>query len=184
MLNRKYLPRRIFNENIELIRISLKNDDDKLNELLVLYKGNKDHLMYWHHGWNELLFNNIMEIKNHLNRNHLMCYCLYNSGKMIGCIEISKLSRDEEKLKFRIITYWIDRKYTRKGIMYDALKLLEEFFLSQEVNFIKTEVDVNNKPSIGLMKKLGYKLFCISFQISMSGKTMCHFNSFKKVLKN
>jgi RimJ/RimL family protein N-acetyltransferase len=119
MSDRKHLPKKILDKDIELIKVSLKNDDDKLNTLLVLYKENKDHLMYWHHGWNELLFNSIAEIKNYLNKNRLTCYCLYASGKMIGCIEIGKLSNDEEKLRFRIINYWLDKQHTRKGIMYN-----------------------------------------------------------------
>jgi RimJ/RimL family protein N-acetyltransferase len=183
MSDRKRLPKKISDKDIELIKISLKNNDDKLNELLVLYKENKDHLMYWHREWTELLFNSIAEIKNYLNKYRLTCYCLYASGKMIGCIEIGKLSYDEEKLKFRIIDFWIDKQYTRRGIMYNSLKLIERSLLDQGVDFIKTDIDVNNKASISLMEKLGYKLFCISYQISMDGKTMCHFGSFKKTLK-
>ena len=179
----KYLPTRIFNEGIELIKISPTNDIEKLNNLLILYKKNKKHLIYWHHNFDELIFNDIEDIKRHLKKNNLMCYCIYISDKMVGCIEVGRLSTDYDGLKYRILTYWIDKNNIRKGIMYKILIKLEKIFNKQKINYIKTEIDVNNEPSIKLMEKLNYKLFCISFQISNSGKTLCHSGSYKKILK-
>jgi len=181
---KKNMPKRIYENDIVLIKISCKNDNNILNELLALYKSNKDHLLYWHHGWNELFFNNINDLKNHLIKKHLICYAVYNFDKIIGCIEVGKLYTDEEKLKYRILTYWIDKDSVRKGIIFNCLKLLEKIFIAQELNVLTTEVDVKNIPSIKLMEKLKFKLFSTCFQISENGETMCTFHSFQKILEN
>jgi hypothetical protein len=111
-----------------------------------------------------------------------MCFGIYNAGEITGCIEISRLFTDEDKIKYRTLTYWIDKNNVRKGIMYKCLKILERIFIKQELNVLTTEVDIKNVPSINLMKKLGFKLFSTSFQISENGKTMCHFYTFQKTL--
>jgi RimJ/RimL family protein N-acetyltransferase len=181
MTNTKRLPRRLKDGNIELIKISPKNDNVLLAELLGVYTKNRKHLLLWHHGWKELLFENIKDIKNHLKRNRLSCYVLRYFGKIIGSIEIGRLSNDDENLKSRVLAYWIDKAHTWKGIMYNALRMMEKMLFAQKLDFIKTEVDVDNEPSIALMEKLNYKIFAFAFQISKNGKTMRHFEAFIKM---
>jgi hypothetical protein len=48
------------------------------------------------------------------------------------------------------------------------------------IDFIKANIDLGNEPSIGLMKKLNYKLVCVEFQVSEKGKTMRKFEIFEK----
>jgi RimJ/RimL family protein N-acetyltransferase len=182
MLKKIRLPKIVNNGNIKLIKISLKNDSKILDELIGLYKNNKEHLLYWHHEWEELLFDNINDLKEHAKRNKVICYAIYFLNKITGCIEIGRLLNDEEKLNYRILTYWVDENYTRRGIAYNSLKLFEAIFYDQKLNYLITQVDIKNEPSINLMKKLGYKTFSISWQISENGETMCNFYSFKKTI--
>ena len=67
MANR-ILPKRIIDGDILLYKISHK-EDDIFKDLLILYKANRKHLSHWHHGYKELLFKSINDIKNHLNKN-------------------------------------------------------------------------------------------------------------------
>jgi RimJ/RimL family protein N-acetyltransferase len=182
-MSKKKLPKQIREGDIVLVKISLK-EDNIIGELLTLYKNNREHLSYWHHGWNELIFNNIDELKMHLKKNRLLCYIIYDLDKIIGCIEVGRLFTDEEKMKHRILTYWIDKDNVRKGIIYKSLKKFEKIFINQELNVLITEVDVGNIPSINLMRKLEYQLISISFQISGNEETICKFYTFRKSLMN
>jgi RimJ/RimL family protein N-acetyltransferase len=180
MTNVKRLPNRLLANDIELKKISPKNDKECLEELLTVYSKNRKHLIFWHHGRKELVFKNIEDIKKHLRGNRLACYLLYSSGEIVGCIEIGRLSTDEENMKFRTLAYWTDKKHIRKGIMYNTLSMIEKTLLGQGLDFIKTEVDIGNEPSIKLMKKLNYKTVSIAIQISESAETIGHFITFIK----
>jgi hypothetical protein len=120
----KILPKRIIGGDILLYKISHK-EDNIFKELLVLYKANREHLSHWHHGYKELLFKIINDIKNHLKKNKLMCYIIYKQNKIIGCIEVGRAAKTDDKLKCRTLSYWINKDNARKGIMYNCLSLLE-----------------------------------------------------------
>jgi RimJ/RimL family protein N-acetyltransferase len=58
----------------------------------------------------------------------------------------------------------------------------EHIFYSQKLNRIITHVDPENIPSINLMKKLEYKWYSASWQVSENGETISHFYTFQKKL--
>jgi len=178
------LPKKICVNDITLFKVSLKNDNNILNELLELYTKNKKHLLYWHHEWKELLFKNIIGIKKHLTKKKLICYVIYYFDKIIGCLEISKLYTDNEKFKCRDLSYWIDKSSVKKGIMYKCLNLFEKIFIEQKLNALTADIDAENIPSIKLVEKLNFKRFSASFVISADAKTACHFYTYKKILCN
>jgi hypothetical protein len=94
----RILPKRIIEGDILLYKISHK-EDNIFKELLVIYKANRKHLSYWHHGYKELLFKSINDIKNHLNKNKLMCYIIYKQNTIIGCIEVGRATITDDKIK-------------------------------------------------------------------------------------
>jgi len=178
MANKK-LPKRIIEGETVLYKVSHK-EDGIFKDLLILYKRNREHLSHWHHGYKELLFKGINDIKNHLYKNKLMCYIIYKQNKMIGCIEVGRSSLTDDKLKYRTLAYWIDKDNTRKGIMSNCLFLLEKSLLGKNTNYLLTEVDVDNLPSKKLMEKLEFKCFSMCFKISEKGETMSEFYTFRK----
>jgi RimJ/RimL family protein N-acetyltransferase len=178
-MTNRILPKRIIEGDILLYKISHK-EDNIFKELLILYKANREHLSHWHHGYKELLFKSINDIKNHLNKNKLMCYIIYKQNKIVGCIEVGRASITDGKLKYRTLSYWINKDNARKGIMYNCLSLLEKSLLDKNACILRAEVDVENLPSIKLLEKLEFKRFSICFQISGKGKTMCKFYRYKK----
>jgi RimJ/RimL family protein N-acetyltransferase len=175
----KILPKRIIGGDILLYKISHK-EDNIFKELLVLYKANREHLSHWHHGYKELLFKSINDIKNHLSKNKLMCYIIYKQNKIVGCIEVGRAAKTDDKLKCRTLSYWINKDNTGKGIMYNCLSLLEKTLLEKNTSNLLAEVVAGNLPSIKLLEKLEFKRFSVCFQISGKGKTMCKFYRYKK----
>jgi RimJ/RimL family protein N-acetyltransferase len=179
----KILPKRIIEGDILLYKISQK-EDNIFKELLILYKANREHLSHWHHGYKELLFKSINDIKNHLNKNKLMCYVIYKQNEIVGCIEVRRATTTDDKLKCRTISYWINKDNMRKGIMYNCLSLLEKTLLDKNTYILLAEVVVENIPSIKLLEKLEFKRFSVCFQISGNGKTMCKFYTYQKYMNN
>jgi RimJ/RimL family protein N-acetyltransferase len=179
----KILPKRIIEEDILLYKISHK-EDNIFKELFALYKKNRKHLSYWHHGNNELLFKSINDIKKHLKKNKLMCYIIYKQNKIIGCIEVGRASITDDKLKRRTLSYWINKDNIRKGIMYNCLSLFKNTLLENNTHILFAEVDIDNLPSKKLLEKLEFKCISMCFQISENGKTMCKFYSYRKYFKN
>jgi L-amino acid N-acyltransferase YncA len=103
-----------------------------------------------------LLFKNIEDYLYYLGREKKLCYVILLSNKIIGCIEIGHLSIDNDSLKYRSLSYWIDESHTKKGIMFTALSALEDSFRSQNFDYLLSQVDSKNEPSIKLMEKLHY----------------------------
>jgi RimJ/RimL family protein N-acetyltransferase len=154
MLNAIKLPIKISIENIEIIKISTKENNDKLYKIFNLFKYNIEHLIYWHHDWTNQEFRDIDDMKKY--NEDYFCYTILYNKIVIGCINIKKLGIDDEKLSFRTIDYWIDKSYTRKGIMYKCLEKFEKIFMAQGLDYIKVDIDKNNIPSIKLVEKMGF----------------------------
>jgi RimJ/RimL family protein N-acetyltransferase len=175
----KRLPQKISEEDIELIKIIPDKDDKQLEELLLVYKRNRKHLYFWHHEQKELLFSTTDDIKKYIKKGRVSFYMLYFSGKIIGSIELGPLYT-EENLKYRNLAYWIDEEYTRKGIIYKSLLLIEEILFKQELDGLSVKTDTENKPAIHLIQKLNYKFESMGMLLSMSGETTLKFFSYKK----
>jgi RimJ/RimL family protein N-acetyltransferase len=70
---------------------------------------------------------------------------------------MTKIKTGREISIFRQLNYWIDKYYTRRGIMYKCLKLFEKIFIDQGLDYIRAVIDEINIPSVNLVKKLGFK---------------------------
>jgi RimJ/RimL family protein N-acetyltransferase len=132
-------------------------NNDKLNDLLCVFKNNIEHLFYWLRPFFVITFNHIYEIKNYYKKNEDICYAIFYNSKIIGCINIGKLEEDEEKLSYRTISYWIDKNHVRKGIMYNCLKSFEKIFKDNALDYIMASIQEKNIPSVNLVKKMGFE---------------------------
>jgi len=101
----KRFPEKIYAGDIVLKKISAKEESIALNELLCLYNKNRKHLLYWHNGIKQLFFRNTADMIIRFNKCRLICYAVYNLGKIIGCIEITKIEKYEEKTKHRTLSF-------------------------------------------------------------------------------
>ena len=180
MTIKRHFPKNVIVDDLQLIKITNDNRKLILNELHSVYQNNLDHLRYWHHGCKELKFKNVNEIKNYIRKNRLVVYVICNNKKIIGYLEITRKRKDDKNLKYRDLSYWIDKNHTRKGIMYKCLLFMEKIFLEQGINILQTQIDMKNKPSFNLVKKLGFRQFCMSFLISKDSNTMLQTFSFMK----
>lgn len=59
---------------------------------------------------------------------------------------------------------YIDRRWARKGIGLKLLKELEKWLISKKVKFIEAGIYYENKPSIKLNEKAGYKPISIKMR--------------------
>jgi len=151
-----HLPDKINSANILIKRLNFNKELFLFNELMKLYKKNNKHLHLWHLNKIELNFNNIEAYIKYLKSSKLLCYVLINNKKVIGCIEVGKLSKCYESLKYRYLTFWLDEDNKRKYIMFKALSSLLDIFKTLNIDYIKVMVDDKNIASINLLKKLGF----------------------------
>jgi len=179
---KNYLPNIMKKSKISLVRV-LPKDNKRLSELLDVYKRNKKHLAFWHHNWRELFFKNINEYKKYYKEKKMICYALYFDDKIIGTVELGRLTNTDNKMKCRKISYWIDKNYTRKGIMYSSLAMFEKVLKNENVDLLIAEIESDNEPSINLMKKLKYSVKSISWLVGKNGKTILHYIEFYKLLR-
>jgi RimJ/RimL family protein N-acetyltransferase len=157
MVKTKHLPKKICVGDIEIQKLSMKNDDDKLNDLLCVLKSNIEHLFFWIRPFSiyyDLEFNNIDDLKKHYKK--FMCYAIFHDDKIIGCIDIGKIRMDEKKLSYRQLNYWVDKDHVRKGIMYKCLKSLEEIFRDHGLDYIMAIIEEINIPSVNLIHKMKF----------------------------
>ena len=173
-------PKRFYFGDIILKKISTKSDDAVIAEIFNLYRNNRKHLFYWHHGLKQLSFMNTADMVNRIKKCRLKCYTICMSGKIIGCIEITRLERDSDNTTYRNLSFWVDKNNVRKGIMNNCLKALENHFVAQDIDALYAEVNTENLPSINLLKKLGYKNRSASFLLSDDGALLCNTYSFQK----
>jgi RimJ/RimL family protein N-acetyltransferase len=145
MAKTRILPKKICVGDIEIQKLSMKNDDDKLNDLLCVLKNNIEHLFFWIRPFSlyyGIEFNTIDDLKKHY--------------KIIGCIDIGKIGIDEEKLSYRQLNYWIEKNHARKGIMYKCLRSLEEIFKNHGLDYMTATIEEINIPSVNLINKMGF----------------------------
>jgi len=180
MTVKRHFPKIVNAADVQLKKITNDNRNEILNEFLSVYQNNFEHLKYWHHGWNEFKFNNVNDLKKYIRKNRLIVYVICKNNEIIGYLEITRMRKDDENTKYRDLSYWIDKNNTRKGIMHRSLLFMEKIFFKQGINILQTRIDINNVPSVNLMKKMGFRQFSASFMISRSGKTMLQTCSFMK----
>ena len=134
-----------------------KKDTRLFEELTAVYNKNYDHLYMWHRNNSEFSFNNKDELLNYLFKNKVLCFVLMISGKVIGFIGITNVSKDRDSIYNRHISYWIDKENARKGIMFNAISLLEKTSLFNNTHYLETSVYSENIASIKLLEKLKFK---------------------------
>jgi RimJ/RimL family protein N-acetyltransferase len=179
------LPKKICVGDIEIQKLSMKNDDNKLNDLLRVLKSNIEHLFFFIRpiSFEGLEFNNIDDLKKYYKGRMFMCYIILHNEKIIGCIEIGKMRIDEEKLSYRQLNYWIDKNYARKGIMYKCLRSFEEIFKNHGLDYIRARIEEINIPSVNLVKKMGFnEVLPVMFLVNEEKGSMWYVFEYRKIL--
>tara|TARA_S200000501_G_scaffold353963_1_gene374206 strand:+ start:1275 stop:1700 length:426 start_codon:yes stop_codon:yes gene_type:complete len=93
---------------------------------------------------------------------------------LIGGINVSNVRRGAAQSAS--IGYWIGKKYSRKGYMLEALKiLLPSLFIDLRFNRIEAATLKNNEASRGLLEKVGFikEGVCRSY-LKIDGKWQDH----------
>jgi len=76
--------------------------------------------------------------------------------KLIGACGFNKFNFDE---KFAVVGWWIAKEYWGQGYMVDAAKTLLKYgFNNLKLHRLEAEIHGDNPRSLGLAKKLGFKL--------------------------
>ena len=156
---KKRFPRRLTGGDVELVRLSLRNDPARLKELFALYTKNRQHLLPWHNEREALLFKNVTAMKAHIKKYELSWHAVYYAGAMAGLVEL------RDKGAYIHISYWVDENHTRKGIAYAALTMMEHALSAMRCNCLQAEIFPDNEASINLMKKLKYKEYGAAFML-------------------
>ena len=160
-------PRRLAQGNIELIRLSLRNNPERREELFTLYTKNRNHLLPWHNEREGLLFANVGEMERHIQKHArkygLSWHAIYYTGALVGLMEL--LPRSDGESQGISLAYWVDERHTRKGIMCTAISMVEKALQSMAMDFVEAEIAVNNLPSIKLMEKCAYHEYAVQFHI-------------------
>jgi len=157
-MKRSRMPNLIkFDEGLAIKRLYPNKDSKLFNEFVDVYNNNYEHLRYWHRYISSLSFKNYNDYIFYLKASGLMCYTIILSGKIIGCIEVGYIEKDFANLKFRTLSYWIDKNQTRKGYMSKVLKSLENYFDILNLDYILADICNKNEPSKLLLDKFNYK---------------------------
>ena len=80
---------------------------------------------------------------------------LKSDGKVMGLIGLSNVNERDKKA---VIGYWLGKEHRRKGILSEAEKAVLNFaFYKLKLSKISGRVDTDNKASIKLFKKFGFR---------------------------
>jgi RimJ/RimL family protein N-acetyltransferase len=158
MTTKTRLPVRIQHNDFIIKRLFSKKDIIMFNELIRLHKKNKTHLHFWHRERSETLFNNLKKYLNYLHNRKLLCYVIIKNDEIVGCIEISHVHNDYDSMKYRYLSFWMDGANAGKGIMFNALSVIEDTFRFLKLDYFLAQVDDKNEPSLKLLEKLFYSV--------------------------
>lgn len=82
-------------------------------------------------------------------------YGIFLNDEYIGNFGVFDINIEKKSAE---IGYWLCSRFTRKGYITEAVKILEkEFFEKYKLNRIQIRCDDLNKASAGVAKKSGYK---------------------------
>jgi Leucine-rich repeat (LRR) protein len=179
------LPKLIKRNDFLLQKLLPKEDTKLFEELMTLYAKNEAHIFFWHKKDADLNFKDTEDYLNYLHKEKKACYVILMSNKVIGCIEVGQLSTDNNSLKHRYLSFWIDESHARKGIMSTALCALEDSLCSKNLDYLMTNVDSKNEPSVKLMEKLNYTVKTrVSSMLPESGQIVETIIEFRKNYNN
>ena len=85
-----------------------------------------------------------------------MLLCRREDGAIAGSVTLSEIVRGSFQNAF--LGYWIGAPYKRQGLMSQALPLaLDRAFLTHELHRIEANIRPENKPSIALVRRVGFR---------------------------
>ena len=160
---RQRFPRRLTGGDIELVRLSLRDDPARLEEFFALYNKNRQHLLPWHNEREALLFKKIAAMKAHIRKQKLSWHVVQYAGTMAGLVELC------DCVEYINVSYWVDEDCTRKGIAYAALVMMEQALSVMSCTCLQAEILPDNEASINLMKKLNFEQHAAAYTVSESG---------------
>lgn len=85
--------------------------------------------------------------------NKQFVYAIYFDSVFVGLISILNVAWQHKRAE---IGYWLDTDYTGKGVMSEAVGLIEEELFSNDFNRIVIHTDVLNVKSAKIPQRLGY----------------------------
>jgi ribosomal-protein-serine acetyltransferase len=142
-----------FNDVLKGKRLELIRTIPTLAFSEVLFKtvdSNREHFKPWFPWVNQTLssedsYNYLLDKEEKTKRKEIIEYGIYYLNQYIGNISIFDLNNI---VKSGEIGYWISKEYTNKGLMTEAVKILEkEFFEHFEFNRLQIKCDILNEAS-------------------------------------
>lgn len=77
------------------------------------------------------------------------------NSDIVGALWVHRIDEDN---RFVELGYWLSKNFSGKGLMKEAIKLLEEELFSKGIERVIIRNDTQNENSINLAKSLGYFL--------------------------
>lgn len=124
----------------------------------------KDFLVPWEPSWDSFscsrrAYMRFLKNSNYLaNMDRAYSFLIFNSTDkdLLGGVNIGNVRRGVAQSAN--IGYWIGKKYSRKGYMYEALRvLIPSLFVDLRLNRVEATILEENIASQKLLKKLGFK---------------------------
>ena len=131
-----------------------KSEDFK--ELVLLYKSSRK----FHRGLvqapiTETAFEKYLA-QSHLETNEYFLICRNDDGAIAGSINLSQIFRGNFKNAY--LGYYLSEKFTRKGFMTEAVKILLHFaFRDLKLHRIEANVQPQNTASIAVLKRTNFR---------------------------
>ena len=124
----------------------------------------KDFLVPWEPSWDSFscsrrAYMRFLKNSNYLaNMDRVYSFLIFNNTDkdLLGGVNIGNVRRGVAQSAN--IGYWIGKKYSRKGYMYEALRvLIPSLFVDLRLNRVEATILEENIASQKLLKKLGFK---------------------------
>ena len=124
----------------------------------------KDFLVPWEPSWDSFscsrrAYMRFLKNSNYLaNMDRAYSFLIFNSTDkdLLGGVNVGNVRRGVAQSAN--IGYWIGKKYSRKGYMYEALRvLIPSLFVDLRLNRVEATILEENIASQKLLKKLGFK---------------------------
>jgi len=87
------------------------------------------------------------------NENKQFVYAIFWDNIFIGVISILNIAWQHKRAE---IGYWLDTDYTGKGLMSEAVSLIEKELFANDFNRLVIHTDVLNVKSANIPQRLGY----------------------------
>ena len=157
------------------------------NEMFELIQKNRSHLFPfadWEIGLNspEDCFERIVSQHDKWEKGTAYTYGIFESltGKLLGIIFAGHYTQIGKSTE---LGYWLDNNHTGKGLMKEAIGLLEKELFKNGIVKIIIKADTENENSAGVAKALGYELEATlkKDQFIHSFNELRDFNVFSKI---